>query len=186
MDKRQAVLVKYNPDIFSGSIEEHINVLKREGFCWFGKIGKRPSLDKMKLVLGSEDATLILYSKGAVYKCRLADYTCDLPGQGVPEYYKELSEYGSEWCYFKLMKIEPIAVDSLKDYWVTSSKKNLLDTVGRMMASFVFVEFDPGRKSSAKNSNGQCKYLQNDVCGNKRCVNYKYICERPSYCASRK
>lgn len=86
---KKFLVVRYGNNIISDCIEKHKEVLVKEGYCWFGKIGTIPSEKSIKQVLNSEENYVVLYTKGKVFLCTFVDYTANKPTSAYPNYYDE-------------------------------------------------------------------------------------------------
>jgi len=185
------LVLKYNTTIEPKCIELHQEVIERNGFCWFGKVGKYPSKLILEKVLGEENPAMILFAKNRAHICGLEGVSFSKEKEGVPSYYEE--KYIIPDIYFKLKFIEPIEIDSVSNAVVCSSGKKLKDSLFRTMASFTLYQMDGDKEEAAekiviipendKVATQDCKYQTNGKCGRKGFVNYKYECERPNNCS---
>lgn len=203
MEKGQHFLIiKYSLDIEPECIEKHKEVIDKEGYCWFAKVGRCPSPYILNDVLSEETPKILLYAKGKVHLCDFETYTKDKPKKGMPEYYETELFRNMIYpdMYFKITSIEEMNINELSKYHVCSSGKSLSESMPRCMSSFILAEYpDPTKKrvrvieKGVKRDKGRvlldkndCNYRKNGFCANKSCISYKYECERPSNCVKQK
>lgn len=186
------LVLKYNTTIEPQCIELHQEIIKKDGFCWFGKVGKYPSKIILEKVLSEDNPILILFAKNKAHICSLEGVSFSKEKDSVPLYYEE--KYIVPDIYFKLRSIEPMDISLVSDAVVCSSGKKLKDSLFRTMASFTLYQMAGERESlptgktviipdNDSANNKECKYQTAGKCGRKGFVNYKYECERPSSCS---
>ncbi len=198
-ENQKVLIVRYGKKI--DCIEKHIAVIDKLGYCWFGKIGVVPSKRIIEAVEEEDNPTIILYSQGNAYLCRIDKILYEKPEEGFPEYYEtELFEkHIYPKSYFKILSIERLCNDDLQKLRIVSSGNPAVDTLNRSMSSFFFAEYGNAkelhntikqdkkieRKKKTSDQN-DCIYKKEGICARKGFVNYKYKCERPSSCAGQK
>jgi len=192
-------------------IREHTRVLHKYGYCWFGKLGMAPSVLALENKLNNKKQVL-LYCQGKAHLCDFSEVSCIQPIKGYPSYYDSQFFQNGNYpkLYFKLTSIREISIDELKNCVIQSSRNSLIDTISHSMSSFFYGEYSvmdarlssldvPKKESQSKakrvlkgtGQNGltimnSCEYKINNTCTNKKCINYKYECDRPSSCASQR
>lgn len=197
---QKVLVIRYGTNIVADCIDKHKEVIKNNGFCWFGKIGTAPSDKVIKSVFEEDAPVIILYSKGVAHIAELEDITKDKPVGGYPGYYNEYL-YDKQLypkIYFKLKTIEPMDINELSQYRIASSGNTLLFTLNSSMSSFFLAEHGKGTIGTTKKnsvpsvkdkkqpvSNRECKYQEDGYCNNKRCINYQYECIHPDVCLKR-
>ena len=204
------IVIKYTNGIYD-CINEHIRVLEQYGYCWFGKIGMSPSEANLRSILLSDRMFVVLFCQGDVHLCELLDVSTDRPKEGYPDYYQSFFYNRGiiPSMFFKLGSIVPLSKDLFSCCISLNSRKPLLDTVSRSMASFFYGEYPldgthivpyeapPKKKSSspkvlkAGKINEQfeprsCIYKIQGQCTNNRCISYGFECERPQDCIKQK
>ncbi len=199
------VLMKYG-NTPHNCIDLHIEELKKNGFCWFGKIGVSPSISVIRNKIGTENFLVLLYCQGEIYICNCIDVKNERPSEFYPHYYESfLFEKRIEpKIYFCLDSIEKADQDLFKDCVILSSRNRMFDVVSRSMASFFYVEYadpqltkiekkktqikqsDEKRKTQRVVSKNDCLYREAGKCTNRRSINYEYECTRPSSCMKQK
>lgn len=196
LKRGQDILVlRYSTSVVDNCVEEHISIIKKLGYCWFGKVGNTPNDKMMSIILSYERPALLLYKKGKAYLCEMAGYTKNKPKEGYPSYYDE--EHILARCYFKLVSIEEANLEILEQLIVKSSKRTLRDIYsGHCTSSFHFVSYKEIIDSEPANSfiiekrekldKNDCIYRIDGMCSLKTCINYQYECDRPAFCSKQK
>lgn len=188
------ILVRYGSDTEKYYINEHIKTLNKNGYCWFGKIGKTPNANILEMITAEEHPYIIMFASGKSFLCEINGYSMQKPEFGYPDYY-ESELYESGWrpsIYFKLVSITELSFDELKNFYVNSTGKSVYDTMSRpCMTSFLFISYGEGNKikikaEKKKLGKDECRYKIDNVCTMKSCVNYQYRCEHPSLCIKQK
>ena len=132
------LVIKYGTHIIDNCISKHRDVIKHDGFCWFGKVGTIPSDAFMKEVLAEEEPTIILCGKDGTFQCVIDEFSKDKPKKGYPEYYNDLLfekvVYPSE--YYRIIKMVEIEKKELNKYVCENSGNNLLNSVSHSMSPF--------------------------------------------------
>lgn len=198
------LILKYGTSNMYDCIDRHKAVIKKNGYCWFGKIGKMPGESKVKEVLVQECPQIVLYSQGKAYLCDVESYQIDKPNEGYPDYYDSFL-FGRAIIpsmYFKLLSIKELEIEELAKCVICKSGRNVLETLTRSMNSFFYAELpdenytkpEPKEKRERKPkkvvkkevASNDCIYRIDGICENKRCISYEYECSRPSMCAKQK
>lgn len=196
------LVVRFGTNIIANCIEEHQEVIRKKGYCWFGKIGVVPSKKTLEELLSHDNPMIMLYTRNHAYECSLAEVIIEKPKEGYPDYYEtELFEQGRyPKSYYKLTSITEVSIGELSKYIVVSSRNELMNTLNKSMSSYFYAEYpdkdvvrnDPSqRKLSAVNKkellpSNECRYQKEGRCTLKGFVNYQYECERPSTCLRQK
>ena len=136
---RKILVLRYGTNILQNCIEEHIKVCEDNGFCWFGKIGRAPSVKAINDVFENEKGAVILYSKDECYLCKAEGISYDQPKCGYPSYYDDYiyNKGLSPSMYVKLTSIEKISTNDLEKLVVSSSKNKLITTLNKSMLSYL-------------------------------------------------
>ncbi len=194
---KYALVVRFGNNIKTNCINEHKRVLEEYGKCWFGKLGRVPSSGLLKSVVDN-NGKLLLYSAQESYWCDFTSISYERPNSYYPSYYDDLlyKEQKEPSIYFELTNIEDADMTSIEKYIVSSSGRNLTDTLRRSMNSFFLIE-PKGKDTNLKVKEihtkkhgcivkNECKYRIDGVCGKKGFVSYQYECDRPSVCIGQK
>lgn len=143
---KKMLLVRYSDFLRNNCIDDHIEMIKTRGYCWFGKIGKqKPSQRFCNIVLKESKPMIILHSAKKAFLCDVTEITFDKPSDNAyPHYYKEvLFDKGNEpSAYFKITSCKEINKSVLANFVVSSSRNNLPSSLHSSMNSIFMVECD--------------------------------------------
>lgn len=196
LEKGQALLVlRFSLSYRKNMIEEHQELIKRNGYVWYGKLGGVTSPKIISETFVAKRPALMLYSKGKAYLCDVKEISGNKPRTGYPEYYD--TECICPGCYYKITSMDEIDEDILNHLYVRSSKRLLADTLSRQCtASCFFVSYEEimplraGKKEETerikKLSKHECIYRKDGICKRTGFINYGYTCDKPSNCIKQK
>lgn len=137
LEKGQTLLVlRYSLLPKNNIIELHRELLEKNGFVWYGKLGAITSPMIVSELFTEKKPALMLYAKGNAYLCSLEQITNTKPRMGYPNYYDE--EYIFPSCYYKLTTIDRVDVSILDKLYVRSSKRQLSSTLSKQCTSSCF------------------------------------------------
>ncbi len=143
---KKMLLVRYSDFLYKDCIDDHIEVINQNGFCWFGKVGKqKPSKKFCDVVLSEEYPMIILHSAKKAYICDVEEIIFDTPQDGCfPKYYKSvLFDKGNEpSAYFKISSCIEINKSVLSNFIVSSSRNSLPNSLHGSMNSIFLIECD--------------------------------------------
>lgn len=201
MEKNAIVLLlRYSDNHGVDTIQSHLEVIKKKGFCWWAKLGiKQPRESYLKEFLGQENPLILLYSTGKLFMCECGGVLRKRPINNYPKYY-ENDVFGLKnepTVYFKLKSMKELNLSFLNDYIVRSSEKEVLYDLKKTISSYMFIQHKDAprkpksipkvKKASPKPVNKKgCVYRIDGECTNKRCINYKYDCIHPELCVKQK
>lgn len=142
------IVVRYSNKYENECILKHQEVIKREGFVWFGKCGNVIRKVNAENILSQENPKVILYSKSGSYICELKDISYEEQTKNIPEYYKNLrnskDECGYELfkpsMYYALSSIKKINPDLLKKFVILKSGKNLYEIINKTMTTQMIIK----------------------------------------------
>ena len=139
---KKAFIVRYSDFLKENCIDIHKDVLAQNGYCWFGKLGQKPSNRYASLVLAEEEPVIILRSKKEDYICRLTEISTETPSDAIPAYYKDVLFANGNYpsSYFKLTSIQPFDRKNYKYFRVNSSRNEVTVALQKSMNSMFFVE----------------------------------------------
>ncbi|MDD5792673.1 MAG: hypothetical protein PUD22_08830 [Erysipelotrichaceae bacterium] len=138
------LLVRYSDFLFSNCIEEHKKIIEKNGYCWFGKVGKqKPSKKFCDIVLKNERPMIFLHSAKKCYICDVENIVFEKPDDNAyPEYYNDIlydkGNYPS--AYFKIRSCYEIEKAVLSNFIVSSSRNLLPSSLHSSMNSIFLVE----------------------------------------------
>ena len=141
---KKMLLVRYSDFLYSNCIDDHIEVIKENGYCWFGKVGKqKPSQKFCDMVLKDEKPMIFLHSAKKAFICDVEEIIFEKPEDGIfPSYYREiLFDKGNEpSAYFKITSCDEINKSVLSSFIVSSSKNHLPSSLHGSMNSIFMVD----------------------------------------------
>lgn len=131
------MVIKENTDIFVirfsdkhgyKTIEEHLNILNKKGYVWYGKIGRTPSREYFDLRLPQGPIIVLLVQPGRYFITTCIAYSTSTPSDtNYPEYYKskEFSTYNFSF-WVKLTSIVEVKNSDVLENVVIKSSGNYL------------------------------------------------------------
>lgn len=121
-------------------ILEHKNLLIKNGFVWFGKIGNKPTDKALKKMIAENTNYILLKEPVKAYICTFETYQHDQPLEGFPSYYTtEILPNRKFSIWFKILSIKEVKnLNVLNDVVLKSSRSPVLETVRRSMASHFY------------------------------------------------
>lgn len=133
------IIMKYSDSVYANSMEEHINVIRDYGFCWYGKIGKKLSETVVDTILSNEQQHMFFYKKGALYLAKVETVSFEKKLENIPLYYKEIlyPQMNFPSTYLKLIEIKPISLNVL-ECLETSTGKKVSEAIVRCMNPVMF------------------------------------------------
>lgn len=196
LEHGQSLLVlRFSLSIKKDIIELHQQMLDKNGYVWYGKLGTVTSPKIVAETFVAKKPALLLYSKGKAYLCGVSEITGNKPQGGYPRYYDD--EYIFPGCYYKLTSIDEVDEEILDKLIVRSSKRFLSDTLSRQCtSSCFFVSYEEilplrsvtekTKKKKEKLQIDDCHYRNDGICRKNGFINYGYVCDNPSRCAKQK
>lgn len=142
--REKLLLVRYSDFLFGNCIEEHKKIIDKNGYCWFGKVGKqKPSKKLCDIVLNNERPMIFLHSAKKSFICDVETIVFDKPDDNVyPPYYNDIlfdkNNYPS--AYFKIKSCYEIEKNVLDNFIVSSSRNFLPSSLHSSMNSIFLVE----------------------------------------------
>ena len=198
--EKNVLLIRYSNYYGIDTIKEHVEVIEKYGYCWFGKFGKKPSESYINKLMKDGSIYAFLYTRGVLHLGKIIDVSYEKPREGCPDYY--LSRlYGTDMepvIYFKLTMLQEENVGRLDDYLVPFSGKEAMYTLNKSLSSYIVIRHKDAtqepkkekvkrvRKEKAIVDKSTCMYRKDGLCDNKRCINYQYECMHPNLCTKQK
>lgn len=138
------VVFKYADIKSYDCIYEHNQLLRDNGYVWFGKLGQRPTDNRLSELLHKyEEGILILKNRDKLFLCTFTDFRSDRPlSNEYPPYYDiEILNNQAFSVWLKLTSIKRIKDKAILDNVVVkSSRQPILDSMSRSMCSYFFSE----------------------------------------------
>lgn len=129
-------VLRYNDNFVKDSMEIHKDVCDKHGFCWYGKAGKKPNVERIISFIEDGTAKILFYSRQAVYIGRLLEVSLSAPEKGVPDYYADSMWKPNFW--FRVTHLSEVHLDILDKLLVNSTGKTMKETINSTMTSFFF------------------------------------------------
>lgn len=125
-----------------GTIEAHRQIIVRNGFVWYGKLGSAISGKVMKETLAEKSPRILLIHSGksARYWAFISDIQWEQPNGGIPAYYRDRADDFKTW--FRISRIEEAPKDVLSHCVVSSSGNTLSYASKSSMSPYFIVEYN--------------------------------------------
>lgn len=130
-----------------GTIEAHLEMIRADGFVWYGKLGSPVSEKVAKEILSSDNPKILLIQSGGQnrYWAQVTDIRRSLPDLNhVPAYYRSFA--GEFKCWFKVEDFELASRDVMSKCTVASSGKSLSLASRHSMSPYFIIEVKDDRK----------------------------------------
>lgn len=200
----EVLLLRYSDFNGVATILEHQKVIDECGSCWWAKIGKKPSPSYLQPFIENCPFKAFLYTAGVLHKCTVEEVSFIFPPDRFPSYYlRDINQPSGDafaGVFFRLSEITSVDLSALDDYVVKTSGKTISHDLKKSISSYYTLQLKelwikPEKKVRPKPAKlppqkvtdpNACKYRIDGKCSNRRCVNYLYECDRPSFCIKRK
>jgi len=144
------LLFRYNNYKKTDFIEEHKKILKKNGYVWMLKVGKKASKEKLDKILG-EGGWMVLRAPKAdgsiSYIARFSDYLETQPPKAVfPAYYEsflngedsyEFDLSSEQW--FKIEEIQELAGEDASNLVLEKTGKTVEDVIGTTRTAVMYI-----------------------------------------------
>lgn len=131
-------VLRYNDNYMKNMMFYHMEVCKQNGRCWYGKVGKRPSGNKISEFVKDGSTFMIFYNHKAIYLARLMEVSMEMPIKGYPDYYDKSTWKPTSW--YLVLELNRVKDEFLDDLIVLSTGKRISETINRSMTSFYFTK----------------------------------------------
>lgn len=131
----------FSPSI--GTIRAHEEIIKTNGFVWYGKLGSYISDTVRSSILSNETPQILLIESGgqARYWAKIIDVSRVTPPiKEIPEYYRENRDKFSSWL--KVSSFEKADKNVMSRCYVISSKNSLSDASRKSMSPYFIIEYE--------------------------------------------
>ena len=128
-----------------GTIAAHQNIIDKNGFVWYGKIGAKVSHNIIEELLKSDSPRILLINSGKAdrYWAYISEVAFDHPAPNeYPAYYGDKIDRMKTW--FKVTSFEGADRDILKKCIVTSSGSSLSEASKHSMSPYFKIEYTEG------------------------------------------
>lgn len=126
---------KFAPEC--GTIEAHNELIKQNGYVWYGKLGNRIAGSMFAEILENESARILLIYSGLTgrywaYVDKIQHEVPDL--KDIPEYYRDMADKFNTW--FRIVRFEDAPKDIMGKCTVASSGATLSDASKHSMSPY--------------------------------------------------
>lgn len=125
----------------SGTINLHNEVIKKNGYVWYGKFGNSLSQNNIDMLLKMEEKKFLLIKSGTVerYWVYFTDIKKHIDNDScIPEYYRNNKDRVK--CWFKVIKFELADQKIMSNFVVSSSKAPLSDASKHSLNPYFVIE----------------------------------------------
>lgn len=133
-----AFFIRYTDRYEDNLIECHKKIERHYGYCWYGKIGRSPSVKRLEELINGGNAKVFFYKKGSLYIADLLDISTEMPQDGYADFYNSLIRLPSLWM--KICHIKRANEGVLSMLKISASGNVMSDVINKSMTSFYFVE----------------------------------------------
>lgn len=135
---------KFAPEC--GTIEAHNELIQKNGFVWYGKLGNKIAASVFPDVLDNREPRILLIHSGATnrYWAYVDKIQFDIPErEDIPAYYRDDAEKFKTW--FRVIRFEDAPRDIMAKCTVVSSGQELgIASKHSMSPYFKIIAPDPG------------------------------------------
>jgi len=127
------LLVRYSSIFQKDPIEDHINILKKNGYVWYGKYGASPSRKTIDQIKDSGFYYVILYSpKLGSYLAKIDLIQKIKPENGMPDYYGDYCYAFS--LYFRIIQLVKLNPNFYTSFVTDSSNEPASFSINQSMS----------------------------------------------------
>ena len=126
-----------------GTIAEHLKLIEKNEYVWYGKFGAPLSDKTKKEILSQENPKILLIRSGRFerYWAYITDISRTMPKEGeYPDYYADFVTKIHAW--FKVPRSEKAPKDIMGKCVVASSKRSLSEASKYSMSPYFIIEVD--------------------------------------------
>lgn len=130
----------FSPDC--GTIAAHQQLIDRLGYVWYGEMGNPVAARVVKELKEQGDTKILLINSGKPerYWAHVSEIIKETPPiEGIPEYYRDLTEKFKTW--FKITEFESAPRDIMSKCIVASSRNALSKVSQHSMSPYFIIEY---------------------------------------------
>lgn len=134
----------FSPDC--GTIAAHQQLIDKLGYVWYGKMGNPVAARIVEELKEQGHTKILLVNSGKAdrYWAHVSEITRETPpADGIPEYYRNLTEKFKTW--FKVTEFEPAPKDIMSKCFVASSGNALGEVSKHSMSPYFIIEYKETR-----------------------------------------
>lgn len=124
-----------------GTIKAHEELIKKNGFVWYGKIGIGISENTRRLIMSNSPALILLVHSGCFdrYWATISDIKKEIPEEKfIPGYYKD--KYDKVGVWFCVTRFQKASSNVLSKCKLISSGKTLTEASRKCMNPMFIIE----------------------------------------------
>lgn len=129
-------VLRYNDNYIEDAMVIHKKICDKEGFCWYGKVGKKPNIKRLNEIIEKKGTNILFYNKKLSFIGKLMEVSLVAPMNNVPDYYANSMRKPSVWL--KVSSLCKIQQEVLSDLLIISTGKTMEETINSSMTSFYF------------------------------------------------
>lgn len=127
----------------NGTIAAHEEVIKRNGYVWYGKLGSRISMKSTSSIMENDNPKILLIHSGATgrywaYVNKVQNTVPDI--NGIPSYYREQAENFKTW--FRVTAFEEAPKNVMAQCHVASSGAPLSNASRHSMSPYFIIDVE--------------------------------------------
>lgn len=124
-----------------GTIKAHEELIIKNGFVWYGKLGNKISANISETIINNNVSRILLINSGKQnrYWAYISEISYEVPDiEFIPEYYRYNTDKFKTW--FKVERFEEAPKDIMQNCYVTSSKAVLSEASKHSMSPYFKIE----------------------------------------------
>lgn len=132
---------KFSPK--QGTIKAHEELIDRNGFVWYGKLGNAISDKNIAMIMNNENPKFLLIHSGKTerYWVYILEISKNIPPlEEIPQYYRNVASDFKVW--FKVTKFELAEKDVVSKCIVVSSGESLSLVSKYSMSPYFIIDYD--------------------------------------------
>lgn len=125
-----------------GTIAAHQELIDKQGYVWYGKMGNPIAARIVEGLKEQEDAQILLINSGKAdrYWAHVSEISKEIPPlEGIPAYYRNQAEKFKTW--FKITRFEPAPRNIMSKCFVSSSGNALTEVSKHSMSPYFIIEY---------------------------------------------
>ena len=133
-------------------IDEHINIIRENGYVWMLKMGRKSNIDKLKLIKKAGGWIILREPKADGAKSYLAHFSEIVENQPIekkyPNYYLEIIDNpgnfittsSTSYQWFRIDMIKEMKGDEADSLVITKTEKKVNEAIGTTRTAVMFIK----------------------------------------------
>lgn len=125
-----------------GTIEAHRQMIEKNGFVWYGKLGNSVSSKVAEEILSNEECKILLIHSGKInrYWAKVVEINSQInDDENIPEYYRNTKNKFKTW--FKVTSIEEAKRNVMSKCTIASSGAPLSEVSKHSMSPYFIINY---------------------------------------------